>query len=421
MLGAGKCLTLALLGFALSSALTTFWSSAEVGQATPLSGQAPGTGAGGVRGASVAAPVTIDGKIDSHTGQLLIPVRLNNARFWCSLDSGWSALIGVDRTRAAQAGLIPARAIPRPDGAPPSTGEGRTPATLSIGSITVGEQSVILRDLPAEAPEMECIMGVGLLRRFVVELDYVTARVRLHDRGAYRPPAAAQQVPLIFRTNLNVPFVRIELTFADGTRQTAQVVPDTGSSYFAAVLVPAFVQSVKPRIPRTALLPQRLDSSWPALRLAAGRLAAISVGPFTQREPVVALIETGLDAGGIDDGTLGVGFFRRFTVAFDFEGRSMYLEPNEHMAERHWFDASGAAFRPNAGGFQVDVVLPDSVAARAGLREGDRLLEVDGRVSRNFTPIQLRDLLSRPGETRNLLLTRGDQTIRIALILEQRL
>jgi len=264
-------------------------------------------------------------------------------------------------------------------------------------------------------------MGVGVLRRFVVELDYAAARVRLHDRGAYRPAAEAQQVPLIFRTNLNVPFVQVVLTFADGTRRPAQVVADTGSSYYAAVFVPAFVQSVRERIPRTARPPQRPDSSRPNLRFVAARPAAISVGPFTVLEPVVALIEAGLDGGGIDDGTLGAGFFRRFTVAFDFEGRSMYLESNQNMAEPHRFDASGMAFRQNGGGYAVDVVLPDSAADRAGLREGDRLLEVDGPAVDDFAPVQLRDLLSLPGETRNLVVTRGDQRFRIALRLEERL
>lgn len=53
--------------------------------------------------------------------------------------------------------------------------------------------------------------------------------------------------------------------------------------------------------------------------------------------------------------------------------------------------------------------------------EGDRLIEVDGHPSRDFTPLQLRDLLSRPGETRDLRLVHGSQMLRIALKLEQRL
>jgi hypothetical protein len=292
---------------------------------------------------------------------------------------------------------------------------------LNVGGVSFGEQSIILRRLAAEAPDMECIMGVGVLKRFVVELDYAAALVRLYDRSAYRPPETARRIPLIFRTNLNVPFVQVMLAFADGTIQQAQVVADTGTSYYAAVFVPPFVDRVRTRIPRSARPATRTDSTRPALRFAAARPAAISVGPFTVSEPVVALIESGLDGGGIDDGTLGSGFFRRFTVAFDFEGRAMYLQPNSQISARHLFDASGVAFRKDGGGYRVAFVLPGTSGARAGLREGDALIEVDGRTLQNSTPVQLRDLMSHPGETRNLRLMRDGQVLRIALVLEDRL
>jgi hypothetical protein len=305
-------------------------------------------------------------------------------------------------------------------GAPSAAGT-TAKAILNVGGVSMGERSITIRRLPAEAPEMECIMGVAVLRRFVVEMDFAAARVRLHERDAYRAPATAKEVPLIFRTNLNVPFVQVALTFADGTRRMAQVVPDTGTSYYAGVLMPTFVASVLAQIPRTASPPQRPDSSRPNLRFTAGRLAAISVGSFTMREPVVALIETGLDGGVIDDGTLGTGFFRRFTVTFDFEGRAMYLDPNQHFTERQSFDASGAAFRRVPDGYQVDVVLPDSPASRAGLSEGDRLLDVDSRGPQTFTPVQLRDYLSRPGETCALRVLRNGAVLHLTLRLENRL
>ena len=358
-------------------------------------------------------PIVVEGKPDSSTGQLLIPVRLDEARVWCSLDSGFSAIIAVDRGRAAQAGLTAAQGTP-------TAGDTPAKAILNVGGVSLGERSISIRRLAAEAPEMECIMGVAVLRRFAVEMDFATARVRLHERDAYRAPATAEAVPLIFRTNLNVAFVQIALTFADGTRRMAQVVPDTGTSYYAGVLVSPFLTSVLPQI-RTASPAQRPDSSRPDLRFKAGRLVAISVGSFTMPEPVIALIETGLDGGVIDDGTLGTGFFRRFTVTFDFDGRVMYLQPNQPFPERQSFDASGVGFRRVADGYKVDVVLPDSPASRAGLSEGDELLDVDSRASQTFTTIQLRDYLSRPGETSVLRVRRNGMELRLTLKQEKRL
>jgi hypothetical protein len=359
--------------------------------------------------------IVIEGKLDTSTGQLLIPVRLDDARLWCSLDSGFSALIAVDREQAARAGLAAARE------APPSPGETNANAMLNVGGISIGDRSIIIRRLAGEAPDMQCIMGVAVLRRFVVEMDYAAARVRLHERAAYRAPANAKQIPLIFRTNLNVPFVQIMLTFADGTQRMAQVVPDTGTSNYAGLLVPTVVASVRAKIPRIVSPPQKPDSSRPGLRFMAGRLAAVSLGPFTMQEPVFALIEAGLNGGGIDDGTIGAGFFSRFTVSFDFDGRAMYLEPNPHFSERHLFDASGVSFRRSAEGYEVDVVLPESPASRAGLSEGDRLVDIDGRAPQTFTPLQLREYFSRPGETCALRVRRNGEERRLTLRLEDRL
>jgi hypothetical protein len=366
------------------------------------------------------APIVIYGKSDTFSEHLLIPVRFNGAPLWCSLDSGFSALVAVDQARAEQAGLIAKSAIPTPDGRPPTTGDSSARATLETASVSLGEQSVILRRFAAEAPDTECIMGVGLLRRFVVELDYGANRVRLHDRNGYRPPNGVTQIPLIFRTNPNVPFVQIVLTFADGTSQSAQVVTDTGAAFYAAVLVPSFVDKVRDHIGLTALPAERPDSSRPTLQFTAARTDAISVGPIAVREPIVALISSGLGEG-IDDGVLGVGFFRRFSVAFDFEGRRMYLAPNEHLTERAAFDASGVSFRLRRNQYQADLVIPDTASARAGLREGDRLLDIDGHVAEVLTPAQLRERLSRPGESRMLHVARGNQTLTIMLKLEERL
>jgi hypothetical protein len=106
-----------------------------------------------------------------------------------------------------------------------------------------------------------------------------------------------------------VPFVQIVLDLPDGKRQSAQVVPDTGTSYFAAIFVPRFVETVRAHVPRTALPAIRNDSSRPTLQRAAARLAAISVGRFTIPEPVVALVDAGM-GGGMDDGNSGSWFFQ---------------------------------------------------------------------------------------------------------------
>src|SRR4051794_34838519 len=88
---------------------------------------------------------------------------------------------------------------------------------------------------------------------------------------------------------------------------------------------------------------------------------------------------------------------------------------------RQTFDASGVGFRRHDGGYRVDIVLPDTPASRAGLREGDTLVTIDGRAAHDLTPVQLRDLLSRPGAVCDLQLDRGGAPVHLELRLESRL
>ena len=139
-------------------------------------------------------------------------------------------------------------------------------------------------------------------------------------------------------------------------------------------------------------------------------------------EPVIALLQGSLGAdGSIADGTIGSGFLRRFTVAFDFDGRKMYLKPNERFSQPHIFDASGVGFIRRGGRHVVMEVIPDSAGAQAGVRVGDVLLKIDDRAAGDLTPVQLRALLSADGSTVHLVCERDGQTTTIVLRLKARL
>lgn len=365
-----------------------------------------------------ASPIVIDGKFDTATELLLIPVRVGDARLWCALDTGLSGLLVVDPTHAA--GLAVGAGRPYPDGTPANLVDRSATADVSVGPISLGAHNVIVRDIADEAPEMECVLGAGLLRRFVMEFDYTTPRVRLFEPAAFQPPPGATLVPLIFRTNPNVPFVRVSVRLADGTEHMTQLVADTSASYFAAAFVNPAATRFRETVGVTAAVPHVAKGPLGPLQLSAARPAAMEIGPFTLSQPVVALIESSLSPG-IDDGLLGCGFFRRFTVTFDYAGHRLFLQPNGRTDAPHLFDASGVNFQRSPGGFVVDNVLLDTAAARSGLRKGDRLLDVDGSRADSLTPVALRDLLSKPGETRTLAIERDGKRMAITLPLTRRL
>jgi len=363
------------------------------------------------------SPISIPTKFDTATDHSLIRVEVNGTPLWCSLDTGWSAPPAIDRAESRKAGIVEGPGRATTDGNPPNRGDGSAVATITVGTVVLRDQPLVIRDFPADVPDMDCVMGAGLLRRYVIEFDNITPRVLLHDRSTYTPPTGSAAVPLIFRANLNVPFVRVRAALADGTEHEVQTVVDTGAAYYALALV-APASTLAHGLP-TARRPVNASSGTGPVQVLAARAAAISVGPFRVEKPIIALVNSSL--GGVDDGLLGSGFLNRFTIGFDFEGRQMHLMPNASFRTEQPFDASGLGFRRTDSGYEVEIVLPDSPATESGISAGDSLVSIDGTPAQSLTLNQLRDLLARPGHSCDLELTRGGQPLRIKLALRQRL
>jgi membrane-associated protease RseP (regulator of RpoE activity) len=75
---------------------------------------------------------------------------------------------------------------------------------------------------------------------------------------------------------------------------------------------------------------------------------------------------------------LGGGVLHRFTVAFDYTARRMYLAPNAQFGKPDAFDRSELFLLGDGDAFKVADVAKDSAAAKAGLRENDLIVAIGG-------------------------------------------
>lgn len=368
----------------------------------------------------VAATITLPTRVDPSTEQLLIGVDAPRGRLWCGLDTGFSALVSIDRIKARRMGIVEAAGKPTPDGNTPFRGDGSAAVTLQVGPITMRDQSVIVRDFSPQVPDMDCVMGASLLRTHVVEFDYAAARVQLHAAAGFTSPPGATSVPLVFRSNPSVPFVAVHVDLPDGSGRDLQTLVDTGCTYFALALVPPASTWIRERV-ATATFAGHADTANGSLHLVGARPRRLAVGPFHVEEPVIALVGTGLGLGGNDDGLLGLGFLRRFTVWIDFDGEQLYLRPNLNIQAAQLFHASGLGFKRVFDGYEVDVVLPSTPAAFADIRPGDRIIAIDGEPATEIGFAALRERLSRAGRRCELILQRGGHRVVKNLTLTTRL
>jgi len=84
------------------------------------------------------------------------------------------------------------------------------------------------------------------------------------------------------------------------------------------------------------------------------------------------------------DGGLGGEVFRRCDVLLDFVHRKVGFRPHLLWKKPFYFTLSGLEVNqplPKLPVFMVEYVFPGSVASKAGLREGDQLLNINGKAT----------------------------------------
>ncbi len=245
---------------------------------------------------------------------------------------------------------------------------GRPVTVPSIGVMDLGFFSVV------EDVKLDGILGMVVLRQFVVEMDFDAANDRLHDPG-FRYAGAGEAIPI--RIEKNKPYLRARLKMPRKKELVREYLVDTGSG--GAIADELFKPQGEP------------------------------IGPDLGRAEYVKIGRFRFDGANGTTGAMKIGgeLLKRFHVIFDFPRGRMILEPNRHFADALLFDTSGLELENHPDGLKVAQVYARTPAAEAGLAAGDVLIAIDGqpahalgleRVRRMFHQVRTHQLTVRRGE-----------------------
>jgi len=362
--------------------------------------------------------VTIPIRIASDN-RLYLDARINGSEpLNCMLDSGGGGLSYLDRQRAASLGVQPTAAgrSASPQSAS-MTVDARARVTWDLAGLKLPEVELLLQNRPN--PEYACNVGLGILSRYVVELDYDAAALRVYEPASYQPASAAGRVPMEVKNGWTS--VMVTLAFPQGDPVQARLSIDTGGGRPVAYLTKTFID-------RHGLM-QRVSSTVPELRagfsgdqpkVLATRLRNLSLGSVELSQPVVFLFQERGFGGSEPDGLLCPDFLRRFRLVFDFQHQTLLLERGARFDSEMPFDASGTLiFHTAADRCQVYKVLDGSPASEAGLRPNDIILEIDGTPVSRFSNLDILTLLQQPGREVALLIQRGENKQELKLKLRR--
>ncbi|MCZ6774766.1 MAG: aspartyl protease family protein [Proteobacteria bacterium] len=252
------------------------------------------------------------------------------------------------------------------------------------------------------------VLGVKLLEKLVVEIDWEQGHVRLHDPSTFKAPDDAVPVPLTFKHGLS--YANGEVTI-DGKSQRIKFIVDTGS---AGTLL---VRSDKTGVPERRISDVTLGQSLHGLvKGDIGRIDRLTIGGANLKNMVSRFLDksSGMIAVG-SDGNLGNGVLRRFTVTFDYSRSRMLLKPNDAIDDPFPFSTSGMALDreiDDDGSIGIRRIYDDAPAARAGLKVGDRIVAMNSQPVADLGIDAIRELLRQSPGTRVRLQIRQADSVR---------
>jgi len=290
---------------------------------------------------------------------------------------------------------------------------------VGIGGLRIYEEQATVVTMPPEFAGYHVgIIGAALFRHFAVSIDNDHGMLTLRQPEAYRPPEGAKSVPLIFEHGR--PFVDANVRIGSGGWVPARLVVDLGASHVVS-LNESKERGI--RVPSHSIVAGIGRGVSGEIMGRVGRIGALEIGGLTLTDVIATFPDKEFHSPhGMDsrDGNLGNGALGRFNVTLDYEGQRMVLEPARGFSEAFEWDMSGIQAEPTAEGtIRVRRVLAGSPAAKADIREGDRIVSLGGQAVNETTFFSLKERLKQNAETVVLELERDDRTIVASLKLRR--
>ncbi len=247
--------------------------------------------------------------------------------------------------------------------------------------------------------EIYGIIGYDIFSRFVVEINYDTKRIVLHDPKVFKPKKRATVVPIEIRNTK--PFLKTSIS-QEGKTNLLDIMIDTGSSHVALIDFGKIPSSHLPKDRIVTKLGRGIAGEIPGY---LSRLDHLSIAEFIFDEVLFATPFDGVYNKAIKRGskygTIGGELLKRFNLIFDYHNGKIYMKKSKRYHDSFEYDMSGLTI--NVKGEKLDSleivdIKKDSPAYRADMRKGDILLGINHRSSKNYKLSEVYGILrKRPG------------------------
>ncbi len=249
------------------------------------------------------------------------------------------------------------------------------------------------------------IIGYSFLKNYIVKIDYDAKKMYIYTPGRYTYPTGGWLMQPYLR---HIPVVKASIQNKEDPIKSRYYI-DIGAG-LCLMLSNRFVSDSglfdDPRQRKHKFIPTEIQGFAGSMLMTRTVLEKMNLGPFQFHKVPVYLFD---DVGNITSypslgGLIGNDLLRRFNTTLNYPQNEIYLNPNSHFKEPFDYSYTGLTLYYLDGKVVVTRVLEDSPAEKAGFKEGDVILGINGNFSNDIN--EYHDLLKDNGEVLRVIISR---------------
>jgi hypothetical protein len=251
--------------------------------------------------------------------------------------------------------------------------------TLGLGSITLDSLTMQVSNYELLASiygePIDGIIGYSFFSRYLVRVDYDNFKMDIYSKGEVRYPEGGFLLrPRVY----GLPMLEGKLNDARDIHDRFYF--DTGaglcllfSSNFTSDSAVFGPKKKKPVRAEGAGLGGKKEMELTTLK-------TFSLGPFHFKQIPTYIFDDSYDVTGYPElgGLIGNDLLRRFNLIINYARSEIYILPNTAFNQPFDYSYSGVSIARIEGKIVVTDVMKESPAEKAGFREGDIILQVNG-------------------------------------------
>ena len=283
---------------------------------------------------------------------------------------------------------------------------------LAIEGTNVGNITVLSADTPLEemdnGSKVHGIIGYPILSRYIVEVDYVKSVLNLYNRNSYKYNGGGQTLPINILSNL--PIASATVIMYNDMAFEGDFLIDTGARSYMIISAPSVVRyNMADNIGEYYSVRATIGSSQKRTKIRYGKLKSVKFAELDFDDLPVALSS---DSKGVlsmsdIDGIIGNRLLYRFKIIFDYHHGVIHLEPNDFIGDDYEISLSGFGINFKSGKPFIKNVVDQSPGDKAGLRNGDEVISINGKLVENISTNEIREAFTEDGGKIEIVIKRN--------------